>query len=47
MLNEIKAKYPMLVHFAEHFSSWRGLGKDVLKDCNAYISLCDNGGEGN
>ena len=43
-LNDIKSSYPMLVHFATHFSSWRGLDENVKKDIENYISLCDNQG---
>ena len=41
-LNEIKSSYPMLVHFATHYSSWRGMDKSVEKDILDYISLCDD-----
>lgn len=43
-LNDIKSSYPMLVHFATHFSSWRGLDESVRKDIENYISLCDHQG---
>jgi hypothetical protein len=45
-LNDIKASYPMLVHFARHFSSWRDMDENLQKDIDEYISLCDSqGGE--
>ena len=40
-LNDIKASYPMLIHFATHYSSWRGMDKGLEKDVLDYISLCD------
>ncbi len=43
-LNDIIDSYPMLVLFANHYSSWRGLGSDVQKDIIDYISLCDGVG---
>ena len=43
-LNGIKDSYPMLIHFAVHYSSWRGLQEDVEKDVLDYISLCDGVG---
>tara|TARA_Y100000361_G_scaffold32310_1_gene27014 strand:+ start:585 stop:2855 length:2271 start_codon:yes stop_codon:yes gene_type:complete len=43
-LNDIKTSYPMLIHFAVHYSSWRGMEKDVEKDVLNYISLCDGVG---
>ena len=43
-LNDVKSSYPMLMHFANHYSSWRGMEKDVQKDIDDYISLCDGVG---
>ncbi len=40
-LNGMKESYPMLVHFGQHFSSWRGIDPSVVKDINNYISMCD------
>ena len=42
MLNGISETYPMLKHFSAHYSSWRGMRDDLLKDINEYISLCDS-----
>ena len=38
-LNDIKKSYPMLVHFASHYSTWRGLDSNTQKDIEDYISL--------
>ena len=43
-LNDIKKSYPMLVHFASHYSTWRGLDSNTQKDIEDYISLCDGVG---
>lgn len=43
-LNDIIDSYPMLIHFSNHYSTWRGLGEDVQKDIHDYISLCDGVG---
>ena len=43
-LNDIIDSYPMLIHFSNHYSSWRGLGDNVQKDIYDYISLCDGVG---
>lgn len=40
-LDDIKSSYPMLMHFAHHYSSWRGADEGLQKDINDYISLCD------
>ena len=42
-LDDIKSSYPMLVHFAHHYSSWRGADEGLQKDILDYISLCDQG----
>jgi hypothetical protein len=46
LLNGIKKEYPMLFHFAQHYSAWRGIEASVVKDVSNYISLCDQKGEG-
>ena len=43
-LNDVKESYPMLIHFASHYSSWRGLDSNTQKDVEDYISLCDGVG---